>query len=144
MLVTAIVSAGLIDSFNSLAKVIRVHNNLGIPSNNKGIEMLTFNGKTYAKSDKEFTESLFKPVNGMTCNGFYRKVKGGIKLFRQNWVIDAFIVDRQNEKFVVSAGMHNGKTFYMFGLNSNAESWLGLSDKGMADTYSAIASITID
>lgn len=105
--------------------------------------MLIFNGKAYAKSDKEFTESLFKPINGQTCNGFYRKVKNGYKLFRQNMVLDAFIVDRPAEGFVVSAGMHNGKTFYMFACSENTASWLGIKNMGMQEEYDACKSIIV-
>jgi hypothetical protein len=106
--------------------------------------MLTFNGKTYAKSNKEFTESLFKPINGMTCNGFYRKVKGGIKMFRPDWTLEAFIVNRPNEKFVVSASVVNGKPRYMFGLCSYAEKWLGLEEIGMQTTFDTVANLTIE
>ena len=106
--------------------------------------MLIFNGKAYAKSDKEFTESLFKPINGQTCNGFYRKLKGGIKLFRPDWTLEAFIVDRANEKFAVSASLVNGKPRYMFGLCSYTERWLGLDGMGMQATFDACKAITED
>lgn len=100
--------------------------------------MLIFNGKSYAKNDKEFTASLFKPFNGQTCNGYYRKMADGIKLMRQDKTIEAFIVNRSGEKFVVSASDHNGKTRYMYACCSTTEKWLGLSDMGMQDTYNAI------
>lgn len=103
--------------------------------------MLIFNGKAYAKSDKEFTESLFKPINGRTCNGFYRKVSDGIKLFRPDWALEAFLVDRQNEKFAVSASIVNGKPRYMFACSSYTEKWLGLNNMGMQATFDAVRNI---
>lgn len=99
--------------------------------------MLIFNGQAYAKSDKEFTESLFRPINGRTCNGFYRKVSDGIKLFRPDWTLDAFIIDRQSEKFVVSAPTVNGKPRHMFACSICTEKWLGPNNMGMLATFDA-------
>jgi hypothetical protein len=103
--------------------------------------MLIFNGRSYAKNNREFTESLFKPINGRTCNGYYRKVKDGIKLFKPDWTLEAFIVDRQHEKFTVSACVLNGKPRYMFSTCTATEKWLGLDGMGLQAEFDAVKNI---
>lgn len=90
----------------------------------KGNGMLIFNGKKYAKNDAEFVESLFDASG--TCNGYYKRIKGGVQLFNMQRELTAYIVDRSDlERFIVSAGMHDGKARYMYGLSTSAEQWLG-------------------
>lgn len=43
--------------------------------------MIILNGKAFAESDKEFTESLFNPINGNTCVGYAKRLKRQVKLF---------------------------------------------------------------
>lgn len=40
--------------------------------------MIELNGKRFARTQAEFTESLFHP--GGTCVGFYRKIPQGVEL----------------------------------------------------------------
>jgi hypothetical protein len=90
--------------------------------------MIEFNGRAYAKNSREFTETLFRPVNGRTANGFYRKLAQGYQIFTPQKELIAFVKApiRGENAFAVSAGMHNGRAFYMFGLSDAAEKFLGL------------------
>ena len=92
--------------------------------------MLVFNGKKYAKNDKEFTSSLF---TSQTCNGYYKTKKNGsgTTIYNMQKEIVAFIVHNNRQGyFVVSATKHNdGKTYYMYGLSSLDEVFLGLDGK---------------
>ena len=102
--------------------------------------MLIFNGKKYARNDAEFTASLFDASG--TCNGFYKRIKGGVQLFNMQRELTAFIVDRSNlERFVVSAGMANGRARYMFGLSTAAEQWLGIAEHSFAGDRNAISNM---
>jgi hypothetical protein len=100
----------------------------------EGWEMLVFNGKKYAKNDAEFVDSLFQ--SGGTCNGYYKRVKHGVKLYDMQRVLTAFIVDNQNtrERFLVTAHTieMNGKNRdrYMFGTTAHTERFLGVQDMG--------------
>ena len=42
--------------------------------------MIILNGKAFAESDSEFTDSLFNPINGHTCTGYDKRLKRQIKL----------------------------------------------------------------
>ena len=87
--------------------------------------MLIFNGKKYAKNNDEFISSLF--VAGATCNGFYKRTKNGIRLFDMQNILQGFIVNnKHNERFIVSASVHDGKVHYMFGASEALEKWLGV------------------
>jgi len=92
--------------------------------------MLTFNGKKYAKNDKEFTNSLF---TNQTCNGYYKTKRdgSGTTIYNMQKQIIAFIVHNDKQGyFVVSATKHaDGKTYYMHGLSSLDEVFLGLDGK---------------
>ena len=88
--------------------------------------MLIFNGKKYARNNDEFTSSLFDA--GGTCNGFYKRIRGGIQLFDMQRQIAAFIVDKPNaRRFVVTAHRtENGRTRYMHATTMSTEKWLGI------------------
>jgi hypothetical protein len=102
--------------------------------------MLIFNGKKYAKNDSEFVESLFDASG--TCNGYYKRLKDGVQLFNMQRELTAFIVDRTDRaRFVVSAGMHDGKARYMHGLSSAAEQWLGVAENTFARERQMIANM---
>lgn len=98
--------------------------------------MLVFNGMKYAKNDKEFTESLFQ--SGGTCNGFYKKMRNGIRLLDMQGNIRAFIVNNKyNEQFVVSASQTDNGIRYMFSTTTQDEKWLGIDKLGYRDTIEA-------
>lgn len=87
--------------------------------------MLIFNGKKYAKSDKEFTKSLFQRDG--TANGYYKRLKRGIKLYNIQRELIAFIKAPSNgdNAFVVSASIKEGKPRYMFALSGLEARYLG-------------------
>lgn len=89
--------------------------------------MYTLNGKIYAKNNDEFVSSLFKAGN--TCNGFYKKIKNGVKLFDIQNNLKAFVVaNAHGERFIVSAGTtSSGKPFYMSSTDTQTEEWLGIT-----------------
>ncbi len=95
--------------------------------------MLTFNGKQYAKNDKEFVDTLF--TSGNTANGFYKKVKSGIKLYNMQKELIAFI-KRDSSPFVVNAYTYagDGKDRYMFSTSSTVEIYLSIYDLGYRET----------
>ena len=100
--------------------------------------MLIFNGKKYAKSDSEFVDSLFDASG--TCNGYYKRMKRGVQLFNMQGELTAYIVDRGDlERFIVSAGMHDGKARYMYGLSTVTEQWLGIEENTLARDRQMIA-----
>jgi len=102
--------------------------------------MLIFNGKIYAKNNKEFTESLFNTSG--TCNGFYKRIRSGVQLFNIQHELTAFIVNRSDkDRFIVSAGTDNGKPRYMFGLSTAAEKWLGIDGNSFAGDRNAISNM---
>ena len=92
--------------------------------------MIIFNGKKYAKNNDEFLNSLFEA--GGTCNGFYKKLKKGIRIFNMQHELMAFIVNNgYNERFVVSARLTDtNKPRYLFSLTDSDECYLGLDKVG--------------
>ena len=102
--------------------------------------MLIFNGKKYARTAEEFSASLFDASG--TCNGFYRRINGGIQLFNLRRELTAFIVDRnKRDRYVVSAGMDRGRARYLFGLAAADERWLGIDENSFAGVRNAIANM---
>ena len=101
--------------------------------------MLTFNNRTFAKNAAEFTSSLFTP--GGTCSGFYKKTVNGVRLYDLQNVLVGLIVDnRYGERFIVSAGVCNGKNFYMNGASSTLEKWLGIDGMTITNEQKVIDS----
>lgn len=89
--------------------------------------MFTFNGKQYAKNDREIVESLFG--SGGTCNGFYKARKGGITLFDIQGHPRVFLVCRpqSNEYFAVSIHKpKDGPLRYMYSTVTTDEVWAGM------------------
>lgn len=84
--------------------------------------LLIHNGK-FAANDKEMIESLFS--NGGTAKGFYKKTRGGIKLFNMQHELFAFVVNNKyDEQFFVSATMKDGKPWYNYGLDDIAYKYI--------------------
>jgi hypothetical protein len=99
--------------------------------------MITFNGNKFAKTESEFTNSLFESDG--TCLGYYRKVNGGIKLLDHNKELFAFIVGRKYESFIVSATQKKGeqRPRYMFSTSSIDDTKLGLDKLEYSEIISA-------
>lgn len=86
--------------------------------------MLEFNGSTYARTNAEMVESLFK--NGKTCAGFYKRITGGFQLFNLQRELFAFVDPVR--ALVVSAYMTASGARYMFSTCSQTEKTLNLPD----------------
>lgn len=87
--------------------------------------MILFNGRKFARTESQFTESLFQ--SGGTCLGYYREVKGGIKLLDHNKDLFAFIVNKPFETFIVSATQKKGeRARYMFSTSTDTDRILGI------------------
>lgn len=100
--------------------------------------MITVNGKKYAATKKELTESLFQ--SGGTACGTYKKLKNSINLFKPDGTLFAAVINNGHcEPFFVTAYRRDGKTWYMNGLDSVSARYLGLDSLSYSAT-SAIAS----
>ncbi len=90
--------------------------------------MITLAGKTYVKTQKEMTESLFS--SGGTCAGFYQTRKNGVLFLDIQKVPFAFAARdvRTGGTFFVTASRSEGRTFFMFGLGSYTEKQLGIEN----------------
>lgn len=86
--------------------------------------MITLYGKKYAKSGKEFTNTLFQSDG--TANGFYSVLKAGIYLSDMQGNERAFI--RHDGLGPVTVAMHDGKRRYMFSTTTRDEQWLGVPE----------------
>jgi hypothetical protein len=99
--------------------------------------MIKFNGKKYAKNEKEFTDSLFS--GGSTCNGFYKKYKRKIMLYNiQNELIACIVNNGYSERFIVSASVQNGKPWFMYALCDDTSKYLGLQDHGYREQHDEV------
>jgi hypothetical protein len=89
--------------------------------------MLTLFGKTYAKNNSEFVNSLFSK---QTCNGFYKQNEKGITLYNIQNELIAFIKAPINGEyaFIVSAYKSENKTRYMFGLSTLTDLYLNVPE----------------
>ena len=90
--------------------------------------MLIINGLKYAKTDKEFTESLFQSDG--TCSGFYKfsEAKGQIRLYDQHKKIFSLLICNWKQGiFAVSATINeDGKEYYFYGITDKTKIKLGM------------------
>ena len=90
--------------------------------------MLIINGKKYAKNKKEFAESLF---SNLTCSGFYKVVKNGVRLSDHQNSAFAFIFDNgRSDRGIVSCRKDGNRYRYMFSTMTTDEIKLGY-EKGL-------------
>lgn len=84
---------------------------------------IIINGKKYAATKKEFAESLF---SSLTCSGFYKKLKSGIRLADHQGNVFAFIYDNgRNNQGIVSCRKHGNGYQYMQSTMTQDEKLLG-------------------
>lgn len=95
--------------------------------------MIILYGKKYAKTEKEFTETLFQ-ADG-TANGFYKVLKAGIYLSDMQGNERAFV--RHDGLGPVTVAKHDGKRRYMFSTSTRDEKWLGVPDSYTATVNGA-------
>ena len=75
--------------------------------------------------------------NGRTFSG--KTTQNGTKLYQDNGELFAYVVHNPRQGyFAVSAGIHNGKPFYMYSTTTEAENLLGLSGMGMSAQHDLI------
>ena len=98
--------------------------------------MITLYGKNYAKTDREFTESLF--TAGGTCNGYYKATSRGIYLYDHQRKPLAFI-RRDGLGPVSFTKLGNGKYRYSFDLCSVDAEHIGCPDSYVARCDGATA-----
>ena len=73
--------------------------------------MIKLNGKKFAASDTEFTNSLFE--NGGTCVGYYKRLQSKIKLFDMQKVLVGVIT--KHKVMAKASKLDNGKYWYSYG-----------------------------
>lgn len=90
--------------------------------------MININGLVFVRGSRALTDTLFTPINGKTADGFYRVVGNAVRLFRPDGTLFAAVVRFRNSSLCgfVSAGMRDGKAFFMNGMNSLDEDFLRL------------------
>lgn len=87
--------------------------------------MITFNGKKFAKTDKEFAASLFDKDG--TAYGYYKATKAGVLLMNAQRVPVAFLRKDNGYNFIVTASAgDSGKVRYMFSTTEGTEKALGI------------------
>jgi hypothetical protein len=84
--------------------------------------MLDINGKIFVK---DITETLFNPINGKTADGEYKIYKNGIRLYKHNGELFAYIATHDWKPFIVSCAMQGKKPRYQFALSSLDEMYFG-------------------
>lgn len=84
-------------------------------------------GNASFTTKRGMTETLFTPIDGKTAAGFYQKRKRGILFSRPSGEPWFFLVaNKWGERFFISCGQVNGKTFYMHAMSGRDESLLGI------------------
>jgi hypothetical protein len=85
----------------------------------------------FSESKKSLVQSLFKPINGRTSSGTWTKLKNGVLFRDAKGEKRAFLVmNKWKEIFFVSCYEIEGKTYFMNGLSSKDEEFLGM--KGLS------------
>lgn len=102
--------------------------------------MLNINGKIFVK---DIADTLFNPINGKTADGEYKVYKNGIRLYKPNGELFAYIVTHDFAPFIVSAYMYNGKPRYMFALSSPDEIYFGFDNLSYREKQQVIEN-TVD
>ena len=99
--------------------------------------MLTLNGRKFARTDAEFTDSLFTP--GGTCAGFYKRTARGVYLYDMQRALVGFMkADARFTGLVSARKTDNGRTRYMFGACSTLERLVGFDALTYSQQYAAV------
>jgi len=83
--------------------------------------MITYNGKKYAKNDREAVESLFDRTG--TVNGFYKRTASGLVLSDLQGKERVFV--RHSDGLAVTCHRYKGRMRYMYALSSLDARWAG-------------------
>lgn len=90
--------------------------------------MIFIGEKKFGKGEKSVVDSLTNPVNGKTLDGYYKRLKRGIKFFMPNGELFAYLC--ANEPwycFFVNAFVFEGKTHYQYSTSDMTEARLGIA-----------------
>lgn len=98
--------------------------------------MLIINGRKFARTEKEFTASLFDYTG--TCSGYYKVLKGKIILSDGQKTPRIAIVNTDRVFAVTCHKLDNGRLRYMFALTGNDRQWLGFDELTIQDADAAI------
>lgn len=98
--------------------------------------MFTINGRKFARTEKEFTASLFDSTG--TCTGYYKVLKGRIILSDGQKTPRVAIVNTDRVFAVTCHKLDNGNLRYMFALTGKDRQWLGFDDLTIQDANAAI------
>ena len=102
----------------------------------KQIHYITLPSGLVFTSKRDFTETLFSPINGKTANGYFTIHKSakhgtrGVKLHRGNDTPFAIIVSNGRYGEVKSVSIQDGKEWTMNALTANDAIELGFRDLG--------------
>ncbi|CAB4241026.1 hypothetical protein UFOVP22_46 [uncultured Caudovirales phage] len=92
--------------------------------------MIVFNSKQYAANDVEFVDSLFTPLG--TCNGYYKRMKRGYRLFNIQHELIAFVRLNDEPMLMSAKKQSDNKVWYSYP-NSLTEKYLGFSGNLMQE-----------
>ena len=106
-----------------------------ITCNQGVIKMLNINGKIFVKN---IADTLFNPINGKTADGEYKVYKNGIRIYKANGELFAYIATHDFAPFIVTAYMRNGKPRYMFALSTLDELFFGFDKLSYAEKQQII------
>lgn len=83
--------------------------------------MITINGKNYAANKTEFVKN--------SCDGYYKKLKNGVRLYDQQKTAFVFIFDNgRSDRGIVSCCKHGNGYRYSYSLSSIDEKRLGFAN----------------
>ena len=106
-------------------------------------KLITFpNGSCYVRSNREFVNSLFTPINGQTASGMYKILSNGIRFYKPNGEPFLFLVaNKHSDRFFVSCSRQpDGQIRYQYSTSSIDEKTLGLPESSLA-CYNLASSI---
>jgi len=96
--------------------------------------MIQIGQKQFGKGAESVVDSLLKPVNGKAVNGYYKRMKRGIRFFMPNGELFAYLcANDPNHCFFVNAFIFEGKKYYQFSTGSTQEAQLGITDMGYSE-----------
>lgn len=91
--------------------------------------MVTINNRKFANSKKAFRDSL---LTNDPCNGYYKKLKNGIRIYDQNGEAFIFVFDNwRSDRGIVSCTKKGSGYIYMYSTTTLDEKKLGF-DHGIS------------
>lgn len=95
--------------------------------------------------DKQFghgAKSVSSPVIGKTLDGYYKRLKRGIKFFMPDGTLFAYLCANDTSScFFVNACVLEGKTYYQYSTGSHVEARLGIAGMAHGQLYALATAI---